>query len=413
MKGEKILFLALLIFRTVLKADEHIALKGPFADAFHGPFVVIYSSPPGKAEASVAREMAEKFSKLISPEASGLKAGVKKEELLTQSDISNHNICLFALFRDSSFLKRIKGSLPIIIEDDKLQVIKRIYKGDVGLILACPNPLNPSKYLAIFGATSAEALSHVLDFLEYYDDPIDYMIYVVESKLPTVVEAGIFDKKNEEKWKPYPCSVPLEEVRWDYNPSRNFKGLVTQVQLNVIWTFPQDALIIYGTQSTDEVENRQTYYQALKKYESLSTWHSTDPSDKRSYNRKIEMKSDKEVKEEELKEKNLILFGTPQSNAVLNKIKDKLPVKFKGKFLIARMPHTGEWVGIVMACPSPFNPKKFLLLYSGVTYKGIFWNAWASDLDDYVIYRNSPTGPHGSSSDIVLEKGTLDMLIHQ
>ncbi|MBC7328388.1 hypothetical protein H5T87_09805 [bacterium] len=246
-----------------------------------------------------------------------------------------------------------------------------------------------------------ETLLHITDFGEYYDDPIDYLIYTREKQgAPFLkVEAGIFNKEKSQ-WSVYPGSVPLDKVRWDWNSKRYYKGALRNILWNVIRCFPQDALVIYGTHSRDTEENEQTKKQALKMQESFVK--------EMQQVTKIEVKPDKAVSEEELKNKNLVLFGTPQCNAILNRIRDKLPIKFKKNFVVAKAPHTGEWTGVIMGCPNPFNPEKFMLVYSGVTYKGIFYNVWVDTQYDYVIFKNSPTGPHGEAADVILEVGTFD-----
>jgi hypothetical protein len=56
---------------------------------------------------------------------------------------------------------------------------------------------------------------------------------------------------------------------------------------------------------------------------------------------------------------NLVLWGDPQSNKVLAKIADKLPIKWD-----ASMPHVP-----VLIYPNPLNPKKYVVLNSGFTFR--------------------------------------------
>ncbi|MGB9607157.1 MAG: hypothetical protein ACPL7E_01330 [bacterium] len=292
----------------------------------------------------------------------------------------------------------MKDKIPLEIGDEMVAVGKRKYSGNVGLAAIMPNPLNPSKYLAVFGASNGETLLHITDFGEYYDDPIDYFIYTLEKgePHPLKVDAGIFNKEGS-IWAFYPDTIPLDKVNWDWNSQRNWKGTLRKVLWNVVRCFPQDALIVYGSQSPDKKENEATKTMALKMQ--------SDLKEELTY---IKVKADREVREEELKSKNLVLFGTPRSNKILNQIKEKLPIKFRDKFIIAKAPYTGEWTGLIMGLLNPFNPRKFMLVYSGVTYKGIFYNIWVQPQYDYVIFQNSPTGPHGEEADIIMEVGTFD-----
>ena len=373
-------------------------LRGPIVDAGRSPYIIAYTLPLDGEDASAIRMTAEKFQKDLSPEASSLCKQLKVEKEITQNDIENYNILLFTIFRHSSLLQRLKGKLPISIGDDSVTLGKRKYEGNVGIVFITPNPLNPAKYLLVFGATNRETLLHITDFGEYYDDPVDYFIFTIEKgeTQPLKREAGIFDKEGGQ-WRVYPNDVPLDKVRWDWNSQRDWKGALRKILWNVVRCFPQDALIIYGTQSDDEKENEAAREMALRMQRFVK--------DELTF---LKVKADKDVSKEELKSKNLVLFGTPKSNWILKQIADKLPIKFRGKFIIAKAPYAGEWVGLIMGLPNIFNPQKYMLIYTGVTYKGIFYNVWPDPKYDYVIFKNSPTGPHGAEADIILEVGIFD-----
>src|SRR5262249_12574867 len=63
----------------------------------------------------------------------------------------------------------------------------------------------------------------------------------------------------------------------------------------------------------------------------------------------FERTADRDVSKEDIAEKNLVLFGTPQTNQLLNKIADKLPVKFlEDGVEIAGKSYRGPDVGLVM-----------------------------------------------------------------
>ena len=69
-------------------------------------------------------------------------------------------------------------------------------------------------------------------------------------------------------------------------------------------------------------------------------------------------KLDTAVTDEDIASKNLILWGDPKSNAILAKIADKLPLK---EFMNGNV--------TVMAYPNPLNPKKYVVLNSGFTFR--------------------------------------------
>lgn len=69
--------------------------------------------------------------------------------------------------------------------------------------------------------------------------------------------------------------------------------------------------------------------------------------------------SDTEVDDTWIAKANLVLWGDPQSNKVLAKIADKLPIKWD-----ASKPHVP-----VLIYPNPLNPKKYVVLNSGFTFR--------------------------------------------
>ena len=70
------------------------------------------------------------------------------------------------------------------------------------------------------------------------------------------------------------------------------------------------------------------------------------------------MKADKDVSEDDIKNNNLILWGDPKSNAILAKIVDKLPLA-----------EFGDNTVTLSIYPNPLNPKKYVVLNSGFTYR--------------------------------------------
>lgn len=81
-------------------------------------------------------------------------------------------------------------------------------------------------------------------------------------------------------------------------------------------------------------------------------------------------KKDTEIKDEDIANKNLALWGDPSSNAVLKKIADKLPVKWTadGIEVVGKKYAAGEHVPILIY-PNPLNPSRYVVLNSGFTYR--------------------------------------------
>lgn len=82
------------------------------------------------------------------------------------------------------------------------------------------------------------------------------------------------------------------------------------------------------------------------------------------------VKADTDVTNEDIANSNLILWGDPKSNSVLAKIADKLPIKWTDQAIVAGKTSykLGEYVP-VMIYPNPLNPKKYVVINSGFTYR--------------------------------------------
>ncbi len=82
------------------------------------------------------------------------------------------------------------------------------------------------------------------------------------------------------------------------------------------------------------------------------------------------MKTDAQVKDEDIAKGNLILWGDPSSNAVLAKIVAKLPITWTAEKLIVngRTYAAGDHAPILVY-PNPLNPQKYVVINSGFTYR--------------------------------------------
>lgn len=102
--------------------------------------------------------------------------------------------------------------------------------------------------------------------------------------------------------------------------------------------------------------------------------------------------SDTYVTKEMIANSNLILWGDPKSNSFLRKIADKLPVKWTDDGIeLGGVKYTASHVP-VMIYPNPLNPKKYIVLNSGFTFREYDYlnNArQAPKLPDYAIIDTS------------------------
>ena len=82
------------------------------------------------------------------------------------------------------------------------------------------------------------------------------------------------------------------------------------------------------------------------------------------------VKADKDITDADIANSNLILWGDPSSNAVLAKIAGKLPIQWgKDSVTIGGKTYPAGTHVPVMIYPNPLNPKKYVVLNSGFTFR--------------------------------------------
>jgi hypothetical protein len=91
---------------------------------------------------------------------------------------------------------------------------------------------------------------------------------------------------------------------------------------------------------------------------------------RRQFRGEARIKEDKDVDDADIAGNNLVLWGDPSSNALMAKIADKLPVKWDndGVRLGDKTYETGHHVP-VLVYPNPLNPKRYVVLNSGFTFR--------------------------------------------
>jgi hypothetical protein len=82
------------------------------------------------------------------------------------------------------------------------------------------------------------------------------------------------------------------------------------------------------------------------------------------------VKDDFDLTEEDIANHNLILWGDPASNSILAKVADKLPVKWTEKGVqLGETSYDAASHVPVLIYPNPLNPKKYVVLNSGFTFR--------------------------------------------
>lgn len=81
------------------------------------------------------------------------------------------------------------------------------------------------------------------------------------------------------------------------------------------------------------------------------------------------VKLDTAVTSQDIANCNLVLFGTPETNSILARIADRLPIKIADHcYAIDGKTYQGSDLGLVMCYPNPLNIGRYVLIYSGERY---------------------------------------------
>lgn len=82
------------------------------------------------------------------------------------------------------------------------------------------------------------------------------------------------------------------------------------------------------------------------------------------------VKTDKAVDDADMERRNLVLWGDPSSNAVIARILPQLPIEWTAKELrVAGKTHDPSRHAPVLIYPNPLNPRRYVVINSGVTFR--------------------------------------------
>ena len=100
-----------------------------------------------------------------------------------------------------------------------------------------------------------------------------------------------------------------------------------------------------------------------------------------------QVKNDTEVSDADLANNNVILWGDPSSNRLLARLISKLPLKWDARNLqIGGEIYSSSDHAPVVIYPNPLNPKRYVVLNSGFTFRGFGSNAdQTPKLPDYAV----------------------------
>ena len=91
---------------------------------------------------------------------------------------------------------------------------------------------------------------------------------------------------------------------------------------------------------------------------------------RRQFRGEAMVKTDAEITGADIASSNLVLWGDPQSNKVLARLADKLPVKWtRDAVVVGGQSYPAATHAAILIYPNPLNPKKYVVLNSGFTYR--------------------------------------------
>jgi len=151
-------------------------------------------------------------------------------------------------------------------------------------------------------------------------------------------------------------------------------------------------LAVFGTTSKPDTSRNYAQAQGFR-----TEWNTV-------WNASISPVEDTSITAHDIATSNLILFGTADSNSIIEAINDLLPVRIWNNRIVAgATEYVGENYGVYMIFPNPLNPERYLLISHGAVeglslaadWLGIaFTGPDYSVFDKNIVPRRRPSDPY-------------------
>ena len=132
---------------------------------------------------------------------------------------------------------------------------------------------------------------------------------------------------------------------------------------------------------------------------------------RRQFRGEAQVREDKAVTDADIAASNLILWGDPGSNQVLAKIADRLPIKWTADGVaLGNEKFPAATHAAILVYPNPLNPKKYVVLNSGFTFREFDYLNNARQipkLPDYAVV-DTTTPPNDRFPGKVVQAGFFD-----
>jgi hypothetical protein len=217
----------------------------------------------------------------------------------------------------------------------------------------------------------------------------------------------------EGKWKLTPPPSPDELLETDKFMARlasRLKQLNEKAEKRIGLTGPIDDAFASGF--TCVIGSGETFHPSTQKFVDAKL-KAFEYDWAKHWRGKLPTIGDYAVTPNEVNDKNLILFGDPQSNLTLAQMMPKLPLKWtKDEIEFAGQKFkTSEHVPVLIF-PNPLNPRKYIVLNTGHTFPSEDYaktNALLFPrLGDYAILRLTPTGQEVATAGLFDEFWRVD-----
>ena len=150
-----------------------------------------------------------------------------------------------------------------------------------------------------------------------------------------------------------------------WRPSKEPTGLHKTPDLEgpITHAFMTPFVIVYGTHGTDERAKRVARDEANILKDRWNRWARG----------RARVKADRDVKPDDIARLNLILVGDPATNSLIPRVNARLPIRIERNAIVfGDRRFEGNDVGVKCVYPNPLNPKRYVVLFSGTTWRGVY-----------------------------------------
>jgi len=196
---------------------------------------------------------------------------------------------------------------------------------------------------------------------------------------PGEVKVWIDGQRIRTSWNGAPLSFARHGSMWfegEETGIRKKKGLEGPIED----AFMDRFLVVYGTTAPSELERWIVREEA---FDLNQQWI-------KRYLGPLRMKADIDVNFEDIRDSNLVLYGSPQANCVTAMVMHKLPIRIEGlKVIVGDETFEGADLGVKLCYPNPLNPEKYVVIFAGTTWRGIYQiNGRFGNWFDWIPYDN-------------------------